>query len=65
MKTRGPDEVSQFEKNVDSSLFDMMKWFVCPLKTGSVLRAWKRADIIPILKSLNKEEHRNYSVDEQ
>ena len=32
----------------------------CSVKTGKVLKEWKRADIIPIQKNGNKEEPLNY-----
>lgn len=61
-KAIGPDEVSgkilkECREVTVRQIYDIIK---CSIETGEVPAEWKRAEVIPIYKSGNKEEPLNY-----
>ncbi len=61
-KAVGPDEVSghifkNCRQQIIDPVYDIIK---CSVESGKVPKQWKRADIIPIHNSVNKEEPLNY-----
>ena len=61
-KAMGPDAVSgQVLKECCKELLEPLYNIInCSINTGKVPREWKRADIVPIYKSGNKQEPLNY-----
>ncbi|XP_050692945.1 uncharacterized protein LOC126983856 [Eriocheir sinensis] len=61
-KAVGPDGVSGFmlkecRNELVGPIYDIIR---CSIKTGTVPREWKRAEVVPIYKSGKKEEPLNY-----
>ncbi len=61
-KAIGPDGVSglilkECRNQLVGPIYDIIK---CSVSTGKVPREWKRAEVVPIYKSGNKEEPLNY-----